>query len=101
MYQPKTEALRGQVGGMTSSLRSWNLKYDCFPEVAKWLAKIHIPYGLDIIEEMLQEAMEERSNNYWGYSPRSRSAIAKSHELWTRWRGLLADLSGDEFSGEW
>jgi len=71
---------REKLGSWLNALRSWNLKYDAFPELMLMDCTVLIAVSTSHTDELqfsspsnaekalnaLQNAMAERSNNYWG-----------------------------------
>jgi hypothetical protein len=88
--------LERRVYGLASSLGSWNLKYDPFPDVEEWLEQHWwAPYGVDHARRLLRTAMDERSKNYWGLQRMVRD-YDESREAQRAFRAVVADLRGDE-----
>jgi hypothetical protein len=89
--------LKAQVHDFAERLRSWNLKYDEFPDIRAWVTQNWTaPYGADAALDYLNGVAERRSESYWGQSTRSRQDIADEAERSRRLRAVYSDLAGDE-----
>ena len=89
--------LKAQVHAFAERLRSWNLKYDEFPDIRAWVTQNWTaPYGADAALDYLNGVAERRSESYWGQSTRSRQDIADEAERSRRLRAVYSDLAGDE-----
>jgi len=90
---PKTLELKNKIDEFADSLANWNLKYDEFPSINKWVDKNmdDFPYGQDEVIEYLGNVMSSRSQSYWDTSVEGRTHPDKKKLM-----AVLADLAGDE-----
>lgn len=84
------------VNKMADQLRSWNLKYDRFPDYVKWLDNIWTaPIGKEEALNYLHENAKQRSDSYWNVQPvRGRYIGQKLDEAGKIWQGTIKDLEG-------
>lgn len=55
---------------MAHSLETWNLKYDPFPDIKKWInSNFILPFGKVIIERYFYMLMDKRSKSFWNILP--------------------------------
>lgn len=90
---PKTVQLKNDIMDFSQSLNTWNLKYDAFPDVKKWIDE-HMkgfPYGHEEVYKYLSDVMKNRADNYWNVSYEFRAQPDHKQLM-----GILADLAGDE-----
>jgi hypothetical protein len=92
----KYDHLLESVLDMGSSLMSWNLKYDRFPNIKKWLSQNWTaPYGSEVAERYLDACIEERSANYWGQAYQNGR---EKNDSFKALKSVIADLKGDDLS---
>lgn len=91
------DELFDSVINLGSAIRSWNLKYDIFPDINEWLDKHwKAPYGKEVAERYLNNCMQERASNYWGTRQSDGKELNDSYKALL---AIIADLNGDLISG--
>jgi len=98
------EETKRKVFGFGETLRSWNLKYDTFPDIDNWVEENWpYKYGTDIVKDYLLSVAEERSSNYWGSNYNYEKHRGKANKLSALFKDLEGDLlneMGANYTGE-
>lgn len=85
------------VNKMADTLRSWNLKYDEFPDYKTWLLNNWIaPYGKEEALEYLYESAKRRRDSYWGIQSQTFNSKQDSHSIASKhWYDVSKKLEND------
>lgn len=84
------------VNKMADQLRSWNLKYDQFPDYRTWLFNTWTaPIGKEEALQYLDESASRRAASYWGIQRQTFNSKGDNYSVALQnWNGIIKDLEG-------